>query len=272
MNYSVLMPVYCKEKPDYLRRSIDSVMAQSVLPNDFVIVCDGPLTSELDDVLNAKKKEYPCINIIRRETNEGIGKALAVGLLETKNEVVMRMDSDDLCLPERAEIQLPLMERFDLIGGLISEFSGDEDNITGYRYVPETYEGIYKFAKKRNPFNHPTVMFRKTAILAAGNYQTLYYVEDYYLWVRVLLTTKKVYNVQTVLVNMRSGIEMRRRRKAKGYMRSVRKLRRFMLKNKMISPLRYCVLIFAQSLFISLNTGIQSSLYNRFLRRRKKAD
>lgn len=269
MNYSVLMSVYDKEQPEFLEKSIESVVNQTVVTDDFVIVCDGPLKESLSDVLKKMHDKYPFITIFEREKNEGLGSALSFGLLQTKNEIIMRMDSDDICLPERASIQLPLMNDFDVVGGTISEFNGSEDNIIGYRCVPLSFEKIYSFAKKRNPFNHPSVMFKKSVILEAGNYQTLLYFEDYYLWVRVLSCTHKVCNVPNVLVNMRSGVSMRKRRGGKKYRKSLKTLRKYMLKNKFISFPRYLFLNFAQSVFSIASPGIKEKIYKKFLRKKE---
>lgn len=260
------MSVYIKEKPEFLKRSIESVMNQTVLPNDIVLVCDGPLTEELNNAIAELKTKYTCINTIQLEENKGLGVALSIGLRHTKNEIVMRMDTDDVCLTNRAELELPLMEQFDLVGGHISEFEGNEDNIIGYRKTPETYKKIYKFAKKRNPFNHPTVMFKKSVILDAGNYQPLPYLEDYFLWVRVLKNTDKVYNIQKILVNMRSGREMRARRANKSARQSIRTLRKYMHQNKRINFFQYYWFTFTHVLFLLLPLRIRTFFYNRILR------
>ena len=265
-NYSVLMSVYYKEKPEFLRRSIESVMDQTILTNDFVLVCDGPLTNELYSVINEEKKKYKVFNIVQLDKNEGLGIALSKGLLVTKNELVMRMDSDDVCVKERAEIQVPLMEQYDIVGGYISEFEDTEDNIIGYRKTPVNPEEIYKFSKKRTPFNHPTVMFKKSIILKAGNYQSLQYLEDYYLWVRVLQITNKVHNVDQVFVNMRSGREMRARRASRLARQSIRKLRKYMYNIKMINIIQCYLYTFLQNTFLLLPSKIKARLYNKKLR------
>ncbi len=266
MNYSVLMSVYYKESSLHLRRSVSSIMEQTIVPNDFVIVCDGPLTIELDNELANLKDIYPCINLIRKENNEGLGSALHDGLLQTKNDIVMRMDSDDVCMPKRAEIQLPYMKEYDLVGGVVSEFDGSEDNLIGYRRLPKTYEEILKFAKRRSPFNHPSVMYKKSIILKSGNYQTLLFVEDYFLWVRVLENTNKVINIDEILVNMRSGLSMRSRRGGKTYRKSLKFLRKYMYKHKMISLPTYCALMVEQTIFLLLPTRFKNFLYSKFLR------
>lgn len=266
-NYSVLMSVYYREKPEFLEQSVLSVMNQSVKPNDFVLVCDGPLTDELNNMIANLKARFTCLNIVRLEENKGLGEALSIGINHTKNEIVMRMDSDDICLPNRAEIELPLMEKYDLVGGFISEFENNPENIIGHRKTPETYEQIIKYAKKRNPFNHPTVMFRKEKILEAGNYKTLLYLEDYYLWVRLLQKTNKVYNVQQVLVNMRSGREMRARRSNKIARKSIRTLRKTMYKMGMISWFSYVWYSCVYTIFMILPIGMRQTLYSKVLRK-----
>lgn len=269
-NYSVLMSVYHKEKPEYLKTSIDSAMAQTIIPNDIVLVCDGPLTDELYLCIDELKKSYKCLRTIQLETNSGLGKALEIGIKETKNDIVMRMDSDDICMPYRAEMQLPLMKEYDLVGGYISEFEGDPDNLIGIRPTPENSAAIIKFAKKRNPFNHPSVMFKKEEIIKCGSYISLKYMEDYYLWVRFLLNNQKVYNVQKVLVNMRSGIEMRSRRGNKEAKESIKFLRRYMYKNKFINLLSYMFGTTMQLGLLSLPLKTRVKLYKTFLRKKTK--
>ena len=178
----------------------------------------------------------------------------------------MRMDSDDVCMPNRAELQVPLMDEYDLVGGIISEFENTEDNIIGYRKTPENYEEIYKFAKKRNPFNHPSVMFKKSVILEAGNYQHFLYFEDYFLWVRVLQITKKVHNIQEVLVNMRSGKEMRARRATKLARKSIKELRKRMYELKMINWFQRIFYTFGQNLFLILSPKLKEFIYRKVLR------
>ena len=265
--YSLLMSVYYKERPEYLKRSVESVMEQTIVPSDFVIVCDGPLTEELDSVLKDLEQRFPVIHLIRLEKNSGLGIALNNGLEHVKYSIVMRMDSDDVCFKDRAEKELPLMEEYDLVGGWITEFENEEDNLIGTRKVPEHYKQIRKFAKSRSPFNHPSVMFKKEIVEKAGGYQHLLYLEDYYLWVRILKLTDKVYNIQEPLVNMRSGIAMRTRRGGKEYKKSLKTIRKFLLKSKMITIFGYLYLSIAHGVFLSLPLKTKEKLYKRVLRK-----
>lgn len=262
-NYSVLMSVYIREKSEYLEESVLSVMNQTIVPNDFVLVCDGPLTDELNSKIDLLCKRYSIINVIRLSENQGLGAALAEGIKHTKNDIVMRMDSDDICLPNRAETELPLMNKYDVVGGYISEFEDTPDNIIGIRKVPETYRSISNFIKKRNPFNHPTIMFKKDIVLKAGNYQTFMFLEDYYLWVRLIKITNKLYNVQQVLVNMRSGVAMRARRSSRAARKSIKELRKYMYKIGIINWFSYVWYSFVYNIILILPFGIKKGIYRK---------
>ena len=180
MDYSILMSVCHKEKPEYLKEAIESMLSQTVKSNDFVIVCDGPLTKELYDVIEFYEKDKS--NYIRRiqlEKNMGLGKALNIGLENCKNELVARMDSDDISVNNRIELQLKEFEKNSelvLCGTNISEFYESIDNIIGSRNVPSEYVQIIEFSKKRNPFNHPSVMFKKNIVKEVGSYSEKYHL------------------------------------------------------------------------------------------------
>ena len=162
-NYSVLMSVYIKEKPEYLKEAITSILNQTVKTNDFVIVCDGPLTEGLNKVIADFVTTYSGLfNVYRLEHNMGLAKALNNGILQCKNEIIVRMDSDDVSMPDRVEKQMKAMKEknADIVGSNIIEFVGDISNTGNMRVVPENNEEIIMFAKNRSPFNHPSVMYK----------------------------------------------------------------------------------------------------------------
>lgn len=183
-HYSVLMSVYKKESAENLRQAIVSIQKQTVKPDDFVLMCDGPLTSELDEVIQEKALELgPVLNVIRLKENVGLGAALNTGIRKCKYELVARMDSDDISLPDRCERQLGIFKKYpeiSICSGTIEEFVGDVQNITGKRIVPENNKDIVQFAKKRCPYNHPCVMYKKSAVIDSGSYRQEL-LEDYYL-------------------------------------------------------------------------------------------
>ena len=181
-SYSVLMSVYYKEKPEYIRMAMDSIWKQTSKTNDYVLVCDGPLTAGLDAVIKEMEAEHLELNVIRLEKNSGLGNALNIGIEYCKNELIARMDSDDISRPDRCERQLKILAEnpeVDIVSGTVEEFSKSAEEIKASRVLPEKHDDIVKFAKRRNPFNHPCVMYRKSAVEAAGGYQDFYLLEDY---------------------------------------------------------------------------------------------
>lgn len=236
--YSVLMSLYKKEKPEYLRLALESMMHQTIAPDEIILVEDGPLTDELYAVLD----EYTNLHRVKNETNLGLGLALNRGLRECRNELVARMDTDDIAVPLRCEKQLSFMcenQDISIVGGQIEEFVENKLNIVGKRVVPLTDVGLKKYIKKRCPFNHMTVMFRKSDIIEVGNYQDWFWNEDYYLWIRLALANKKFANLPDTLVKVRTGADMYQRRGGIKYFKSEKGIQKLMLINRMIGYPRY---------------------------------
>lgn len=216
------MSLYDKENPRYLKECMESVFQQTVLPNEIVVVFDGPINEELQQVLYRYYNHHPeLFKIVKLEHNLGLGIALAEGLKFCSYRLVARMDTDDIMVPERLEMQLNYFAQYPdttILGSNINEFEGTIENVIGKRNVPETNTEIRAFSKKRNPFNHMTVMFDKNVIIEVGNYQPLPGFEDYYLWARLLKAGFKGHNLQQVLVYARTGKEMYSRRGGMHYL------------------------------------------------------
>lgn len=231
-SYSVLMSVYYKEKPEFLNQAIESIQSQTLPTDDFVLVCDGPLNGELDAVIAVKQQEMGAsLNVIRLAKNGGLGNALNEGIRHCKNELVARMDSDDIAYPDRCEKQLAVFDTYpevSICSGIVEEFTTDPRVVDTRRVPPETNEDIIEFAKKRNPFNHPCVMYKKTAVEAVGSYQDFYLLEDYYLWLRMLMAGYQGYNIQEPLLHMRAGSDMYKRRAGWKYAKTQVRLFRYM--------------------------------------------
>lgn len=267
--YSVLMSLYKKEKPDYLRLAIDSMLNQTVVPDEIIMVEDGPLTDELYAVLN----EYPMLHRIKNEKNLGLGLALNVGLKECKNELVARMDTDDCSKPERCEKQL---ERFlakpylTIVGSHIDEFVNDTSNVISQRIVPTTSEEIYNFAKKRSAFNHPAVMYSKTAVLENKGYADLKRNQDVDLFGRMQFEGYKAENIDESLLWFRSSDELAKRRKSwQNTWSYIATIRRFW-KMGYSSFIDYLMVGIAQVGMFLLPTKVQSYVYKKFLRKQKE--
>lgn len=242
-NYSVLMSVYYKENSEYLKQAIESIQAQTFPTDDFVLVCDGPLNQELDSVIKKKQQEMKNIlNVVRLKKNAGLGKALNKGIQQCKNELVARMDSDDISYPDRCEKQLMVFNTYPEISvcsGIVEEFATNPKVVESRRVPPETQEEIREFAKVRNPFNHPCVMYKKPDVEAVGSYKDFYLLEDYYLWVRMIMAGYQGYNLQEPLLHMRAGTDMYMRRGGLKYAKTQEKLFRFMKNNGFISKGQY---------------------------------
>ena len=216
MKFSVLMSVYRKEEPEYFRLAMESILQQTLLPDEIVLIKDGPLTPELEEAVEGFAVRYPNLLIVYGlEKNMGLGIALREGVKICRYPLIARMDTDDLCLPERFEKQVYRFkadETLDLLGTYAMEFSDNPENATVYRNLPVDHESIMVYAKSRNPFNHMTVMYRREAVLSAGNYQASRLNEDYYLWARMLMNGAKCENIPEHLVLVRAGENMYKRR------------------------------------------------------------
>ena len=214
-NFSVLMSVYYKEQPDYLRQSLDSIFHQTVRASQVVLVQDGPLLPELEEVIRDYSERYPELDVLPLSENRGLGIALAEGIKHCKNELVARMDTDDVARQDRFELQLKEFEKnpqLDICGSHITEFENEPTCIVTRRRVPLTDEECKKYQKRRDAFNHMTVMYKKSAVLAAGNYQHCPLMEDTLLWVNMFKNGATAMNIDDYLVNARIGKGMYERR------------------------------------------------------------
>ena len=226
------MSIYKKEKPNYFREALNSIINQTVQPAEIIIVKDGKLTQELDDVcMEYKEKHRELFKFISLEKNQGLGKALQIGLQNCRYDIIARMDTDDIAKIDRFKTQIKEFEEdkdLAIIGSSIEEFSVSPDKIDAVRKVPESYKEILIYAKKRNPFNHMTVMFRKQAVLSVGNYPNVSLMQDYYLWVKLLNRGYKAKNLKVSLVFVRADRNLFARRGGIDYfMREIKMQNKF---------------------------------------------
>lgn len=269
-NYSVLMSVYYKEKPEYLKEALDSILNQTVKTDDFVIVCDGPLTEGLDKVIADYVKTYSGLfTVYRLSRNIGLAKALNNGILQCKNELIARMDSDDISAPDRIEKQIAAIneKKADIVGANIIEFVGNINNTGNSRIVPEKNEDIITFAKKRSPFNHPTIMYKKSAVIAAGFYEDYGFFEDYNLWATMLNMGYKGYNIQENLLYMRGGEEMYKRRGGFSYVGCIYRFKKHLKKIGFIGEKDFLVGVLGHAVVSIIPNGIREKIYSKLLRK-----
>lgn len=236
--FSVLMSVYKKEKPQFLDQALRSIEEQTVIPTEIVLVEDGPITAGLEKVIaNHQKHFVNTFKVIKSAHNQGLGPSLRLGTKFVSTKWIARMDSDDISVPNRFELQLKeIIKEPDLavIGGQIQEFAEKPSNVIGYRRVP-TSEGLIRdFLKWRSPFNHPSVIISKKALLQVGGYIPYGNLEDYYLWARIIVHKFHVKNIDQVLLKMRVDEGMYQRRGKFGNIRYFYKLRNFLYKSNLV--------------------------------------
>ena len=272
MDFSVLVPVYKKEKPQNLYIALQSIINQSLKPSEILIVKNCLLTPELDQVIAKLENEHrEIVKVLAFAKNRGLGLALKDGILECRYEFIARMDSDDISYPDRFRKQLDYLKNnpeIALIGSWISEFSKSPAEPDTLTKLPVTHEEIVQYAKRRNPLRHQTVVFRKSAVLASGNYRTFLWFEDYDLWIRIIKSGYKVANIPEVLVNVRADVNMFARRGGFAYWQQDMKFQCYLYKIDYISFwifLSNCIIRTAMRI---LPNGVRTYCYRAFLRKR----
>lgn len=268
------MCTYFKDDPKWFCRAVESILNQTVKPDEVVLVVDGPVGEELNAEI-LKFEATDGFKVIRLEKNSGHGIARRTALENCKNEIAALMDSDDVSLPDRFEKQLEVFEcdgEVSVVGGQMTEFIGEEDNVIGMREVPLDDGTIKAYLKKRCPMNQVTVMFKKSDVEKAGGYLDWFNNEDYYLWIRMYLQGMKFANVGDVLVNVRVGEDMYRRRGGIKYFKSELKLQNYMLKNKVIGLGTYISNV-AKRLVVQvlLPNGLRGLVFKKFARKQAKS-
>ena len=270
ISFSVLISVYKKEKAEYLKQALQSVINQTLKPKEIVIVKDGPLTKELDECIENFQRQHPKLfKIITFKKNRGLGLALRDGVKACKYEYIARMDSDDMSKPDRFEKQFNYLQKHPetaLLGTWITEFSKDENKPDTVTKLPCIHQAIIKFAKRRNPFRHVTVVFKKSAVIQSGNYRDFLWFEDYDLFVRILQKGYIAANIPECLVNVRADKDMFARRGGWQYLKQDYKFQKFLLKTKFIDKKDFTINITIRSIVRLIPNKLRSYLYKKILR------
>jgi glycosyltransferase involved in cell wall biosynthesis len=221
MKLSVLMSVYHKESPDCLRQCLDSLVTQTLHADEVVIVEDGPLGEALEATIAEYRQTLPIVTL-QLPHNVGLGAALRAGLNLCNGEYIARMDSDDICVPDRFQRQMDFLAcnpSVDVAGGAIAEFDKDFKAPRSIRRMPPEGMPLLRFALSRNPLNHMTVIFRRASVVASGNYESFPGFEDYHLWARMLTLGYRLQNMEDILVYARCGNGMFSRRGGLKYLK-----------------------------------------------------
>jgi glycosyltransferase involved in cell wall biosynthesis len=217
--FSVLMSVYAKDRPAWVRQALDSVLTNTVKPTEVVIMVDGPVGTDLQAVLDESAKN-PLVRVISHPVNIGRGAALAIAVPQCKHELIALMDADDVSRKDRFEKQLAAFAvnpGLAVCGGQIEEVDAESFASLSKRTVPLTHADIKQYLKTRMPFNNQTIMFKKAAVLDSGNFRAFGLLEDYYMWVRVAAKGYQMTNLPDILVDMRVNSAMYSRRGGYNY-------------------------------------------------------
>ena len=269
--FTVLMAVYKKEQPLFFKEALRSVFEQSLIPNEVVLVKDGPLTEELEQIIVDFSSKNEQLKVITLEKNQGLGEALRIGLNACSFDLVARMDSDDICKPYRFEKQIAFLKEhkeITIVGSWIEEFSDCKEEIEAIRELPQEDKQLKIFMKWRNPFNHMTVMFRKKDILAVGGYQPFYLLEDYYLWNRLANANYYFANIGESLLWARGGYTMLERRGGWKYVVSESKLLKFMYRSGRINIVEFGANLMMKSIIRLIGKHLRHTIYTFFLRKK----
>lgn len=276
-NFTVLMSVYKNEKPEYLTETFESLIKSSIQPNEIILVEDGPLTEELYEVVSHYSGTIEYLRVIVLKKNVGLSKALNSGLAQVKTEFIARMDTDDVVYSNRFSEQLRILRgnsRAIVVGSNIDEFSTSPTNIDKVKTMPEGGKQLVQYAKRRNPLNHPSVMFRTKEIVDVGGYSEMHYFEDYYLWLEVLdkYGHDSIININDSLMAMRANSEMYLRRGGVSYCKDILRFRNSVLKKGYISIFDYLIYTPITCIVALLPNRLRGILYKEALRKNQKDD
>jgi glycosyltransferase involved in cell wall biosynthesis len=271
LKYSVLLPVYIKDNPEWFRIAVDSMVNQTLPPDEIVIAADGPVTDELEEIIREYERNGDLFTVLRYDANAGRGALSRKVVPLCRNEYIARMDSDDYSLPGRCEAQMKyLSEHKDIgvCGTYVNEFIGDIDNVVSMRAVPENHDEILRFAKRRFPVNNVTLILRKSDVLAAGNYSELRNIEDYELIVRMLHKGVKMHNIPQPYVNARISADMFKRRGGLAYLKTIHGIYKGFLKSGFYTKTDFVLSMIPYIIICIVPNWARDLIYKKILRRR----
>jgi glycosyltransferase involved in cell wall biosynthesis len=268
--FSLLLPVYRADNPGYLGRAFrSSVHEQTLSPSEVIVVRDGPVPQELSQALAALIADSPVpAYVVELGRNVGLARALEEGLAACSYEVIARMDADDVSLPERFQRQLAKVdEGFDIVGAGMYEFVDDRDEIVGQRVPVVGHEALSRYARFHDPFSHPTVVYRKSAVRRAGGYQEMGLMEDYWLFARMIQSGARAANLAEPLVMYRVGDGAYRRRGGAAQLKSEIALQRRFLRTGFTSPAQAVRNVAVRGAYRLVPEPVRRSIYRRHVAR-----
>lgn len=272
LKFSVLMSVYINDKKEFLIEAIDSLLNQTRLANEIVIIKDGKVTDEINKIIeDYTKKNLNTFKVIQLDKNYGLGLAMKKGIEYCTYDWIARMDADDISHPGRFEKQLAIINKnpnLAIIGTNSEDFEESINERKSKRIMPENKNEILKFSKRRCPFIHPTIIFNKQKILDVGSYEDVKYFEDYNLFLKVLKKYEG-YNIQEILFYVRNNLETSSRRGGLNYLKIEYKALKIFYKKKLMNYYYFCTNLILRFMFRICGNNFRSLLYKKVLRKEK---
>lgn len=272
MKYSVLMSVYKNDDPTFLKIALESIYEQQTQkPDEIVVVFDGALTDNLYAVLNAfRSGKENIVCYYPQEVNRGLGEALRIGSEKCTGDYIFRMDSDDISAPDRFEKQIAYVEAnsdIDVLGTDIAEFNHSIEEDMRVRACPKQHDDIVKMSKRRNPMNHVSVCVKRSALEKCGGYETLLLLEDYYLWIKMIVAGCKLENLNESLVYVRVGNGFNSKRGSKTRIVGWKVLQGYMLEHNLINKKEARLNMVCIKTFVYMPGWLKAFVYKYLLRR-----
>lgn len=271
MKFSVLMSLYAKERPTFLRQSLNSVFGQTLRADEVVLVEDGPITTELDNVVKEYCAKYPELKVVPLPVNGGLGNALNEGLKHCSYDLIARMDTDDVAKPDRFRRQIDFMEahpEISVCSAGLDEFIDSIENIVSEKTLPEFHDEIFQYGKNRCPINHPAVIYKRQPVIEVGGYGP--FPEDYYLWGRLLMAGYKFHNIQDNLLWFRTSPDVYKRRGGWKYCKAMNRLQWNLYSIEYLSFFEYLKNISIRSIVSLMPNALRSKFYEKALRSKAK--
>jgi len=266
-SFTVLIPVYFRDKCELFNRAINSIFSNDLIPNDVLLVIDGPIPTNLNASIKLFQKKYK-LNVITIKKNVGLAAALNIGLSYVNTEWVFRADSDDYNISNRFSKLMHSIKKnpkLDLIGSGIAEFD-EKNKFIANKIPPLSKYEIFRTLEFRSPFNHMSVAYRLSKVVECRGYPSIALREDYALWGIMIKNNARVKNIPDILVRATAGDSMLRRRRGFAILKSEWELHKLFLKLKIRGPFYGMLILILRSLLLLSPLIILKKFYINFLR------
>lgn len=267
LKFSVILPIYIKVDFYTFQKSFNSIINQTLKPDEILIIFDGPIKKKIDIFLKIQKKKYSFIRIINFKKNYGLGHVLNYAVKKCNYEYIARCDADDISKKNRFKKQIKFLIRYpkvDVLGTNIIELFNNK--FYSKKKMPCNHDNIIKQLNFRNPINHSSVIFKKKKLVQSGNYKEMFYFEDYYMWFRMVKKGCYFKNMSEYLVYMNVDENFYNRRTGLKYFKYYLVFLKRLYKEKNINILIFFLCLLIRSPIILINKNFLKYIYQKVLR------